>query len=387
MKPIYLDYAASTPIRKEVVEEMNKAFEVFGNPSSVHQEGQKAKELIDSARETIAKILNCSPDEIIFTSGATEAINLAIKGVMRANKHKGNHIVTTKVEHSAVLNACKALEKDNIKTKLVDVKSDGIVDINDVRAAMNDKTVLVSVMYANNEIGTIQPITEIGKICREKKIYFLVDASAAGLLDLDVKKLNCDMLALDGSKIYGPKGTGILYVKHGILLEPQINGGGQQSGVRSGTENVPSIVGFARALELLQQEKKEESQRLEKSRNKLMNKLLEKIPESSINGNRQNRLPNNVNISILGVEGRTIVKHLDHLGIAVSTGSACGNKSDEPSHVLIALGLNYQRCNGSLRITLGKETTDKDINYVIDVLPQVVESLWKATGRELNRRN
>lgn len=383
MKPIYLDYAASTPIRKEVVEAMNKAFEVFGNPSSVHQEGQKAKELVDNSRETIAKILNCMPDEIIFTSGATEAINLAIKGVMRSNKHKGNHIVTTKIEHSAVLNACKSLEKDNIKTKLVDVKPDGIVNPDDVRAAITDKTVLVSVMYANNEIGTIQPIQELGSICKAKKLHFLVDASAAGLLDLDVKKLGCDMLALDGSKIYGPKGTGILFVKHGLLLEPQINGGGQQFGIRSGTENVPSIVGFAKALELLQQERKEESQRLEKLRNKLITQLLMKIPESTINGNRQERLTNNVNISIPGVEGKTIVNHLDHLGIAISTGSACGSKSDEPSHVLLALGLNYKRCNGSLRITLGKYTTDKDINYLIQVLPEVIESLWKATGKEL----
>jgi cysteine desulfurase len=358
--------------------------EKYGNPSSMHHKGLEARNAIEGARKKIALSLNCKAEEIIFTGGGTESVNLAIKGVAFANKKNGNHIITSKFEHHAVLEACKYLEKNGFEVSYLGVSREGMVNPADVERAITDKTILVSVMYANNEIGTIQPVREIGEVCRRKGVLFHTDAcQAAGYLDIKASNLNADMMSLNGSKIYGPKGVGILFVKSGVSLEPIIHGGGQEKGLRSGTENVPAIVGFAKALELVQSEREREGARLLKLREMLIDGLL-KIPKSRLNGSRKKRLPNNANITFLDVEGEAMLLHLSEKGVCASTGSACSSTSLEASHVLTAIGVKPEAAHGSVRFSLGRETKERDIRYLLKIMPEIVEKLRKISPIKLN---
>jgi len=377
MKEIYLDHAATTPVRQEAIKAMQPYFsEKFGNASSLHLFGREARDAVEDARKKIAKIINAEPEEIIFTSGGTEADNMAIKEIAFANKSKErNEIITSNIEHDAVIESCKRLERSGFNIKYLDVNKEGIVNMNSLMKNITPKTFLVSVMHANNEIGTIQPIDEIGKICKTRKVYFHTDAVQTFCKEkIDVKKMNIDLLSASGHKIYGPKGIGFLFIKKGTNIQPLLDGGGHEFGMRSGTENVPAIVGFAKAAELAEKEMQKENLRLKKLRDKLIKSIL-KIKGSMLNGSASKRLSNNVNVSFSGVEGEGIILKLDKQGIAASTGSACSSKSLEPSHVLIALGLSHLEAHGSLRLTLGKSNTDKDLNYLLSVLPKIIEEL------------
>jgi cysteine desulfurase len=379
---IYLDHAATTYMDPAVKKAMDGFWiENFGNPSSLYEEGRNAKRAIDDSRKKIAKIINSRPEEIIFTAGGTESDNLAIFGIA---KLAGNsHVITTKFEHHAVLNACKKLEKQNVKITYLNVGKKGIVDPQDVKRALRKETILISVMFANNEIGTIQPIAEIAKIIKNFRKennsvypYFHTDAcQAAGYLDLNTEKLGVDLMTVNGSKIYGPKGIGFLYVKKGIKLEPLLFGGEQEMKMRPGTENVPAIVGLAKALELSQKNRIKESKRLTIIRDYFIKKLIKEIPKTYLNGDPIIRLPNNVNISVLGVEGESVVLYLDEAGISCSTGSACTSESLEPSHVIMALGRPHEYGHGSLRFTMGHSNTKTDIDYVMKILPEIIKKL------------
>ncbi|MFZ2804488.1 MAG: aminotransferase class V-fold PLP-dependent enzyme [Patescibacteria group bacterium] len=386
MKDIYLDHAATTYVDPRVLEAMLPYFsDVFANPSSFHMPGLRAKEAVTEARNVIAKILNCREEEVVFTSGGTESDNLALFGTIRANAAKGKHVITTAIEHHAVLEVLIHLQKKGeIELTILPVDKFGMVSVDEFEKALRPDTILVSIMYANNEIGTIQPIADIGRaILKWRKAqatptlfpYFHSDAcQAAGALDLDVEKLHVDLLTLNGSKIYGPKGVGMLYVRRGVKLEPLIRGGGQERNIRSGTENVPGIIGFSKALELAQAEKEAENARLTKLRERLSEGLLA-IPKTRLNGHPTERLPNSVNISFLDIEGEAAVLYLDAEGIYVSTGSACASTSLDPSHVILATGLSYEGAHGSMRFTLGHRTTEEDIEKVIAVMPGIVEKL------------
>lgn len=386
MKEIYLDHAATTYLDPRVLEAMTPYFSaVFANPSSFHTPGMRAKEGVTEARNKIAKILNCRDEEIVFTSGGTESDNLAVVGLVRANAAKGAHVVTTGIEHHAVLEPLIHLQKTGeIELTILPVDKFGQVSVEEFEKALRPDTVLVSIMYANNEIGTIQPVADIGRaILKWRKAqptpsplpYFHTDAcQASGTLDLDVEKLHVDLMTLNGAKIYGPKGIGMLYVRRGVKLEPLIRGGGQERNIRSGTENVPGIVGFAAALSLAQSEKEVENARLTRLRDKLTEGLL-RIPKTRLNGHPTERLPNSVNISFIDIEGEAAVLYLDAEGIYVSTGSACASTSLDPSHVILATGLSYEGAHGSMRFTLGKRTTDEDIEKVIEAMPGIVQKL------------
>lgn len=388
MKTIYLDNAATTAVDPAVVKEMLPFFsKKFGNPGSFHNVGLESKKAIDAARKSVSTILKCKTSEIIFTGGGTESVNLAIKGIALRNKNKGNHIITSKVEHPCVLETCSFLERNNFSVTYLNVDKHGLVSPDDIRSAITDKTILISIMYANNEIGTIQPIREIGRIAKEKNVLFHTDAcQAAGFLKLTPSELNVDLLTINGSKIYGPKGAGVLYKKDSVILEPLLHGGGQEFGLRSGTENVPAIVGFAKALELAQKSREEETKRLTKLRDTLIKGLL-KIPKSRLNGHPNLRLPNNVNITFLDVEGEAMLLHLNERGVCASTGSACASHSLEPSHVLKAIGLSYEGAHGSIRFTLGKDAKQKDIQYVIKIMPGIVEQLRKISPVNLSEEH
>ncbi|MEM4368960.1 MAG: IscS subfamily cysteine desulfurase, partial [Candidatus Woesearchaeota archaeon] len=369
---IYLDHAATTYTRPEVKEAMLPYFdENFGNPGSFNSFGLAASTAVANARLSVAKILNCNPREVVFTGSGTESINLAIKGVARAMKNKGRHIITSKIEHHAVLSTCEYLEKEEgFEVTYLDVDRYGMVLPEVLEKAIRDDTILVSIMYANNEIGTINPIKELATVAKAHNVYFHTDAcQAAGFLELDVQALGVDLLSINGSKIYAPKGIGALFVRQGVPIKPIIHGGGQEFGLRSGTENVPYIVGFSKALELAQAERKSESARLSKLRDKLINGILTSIPKSFLNGHPIQRLPNNANITILDVEGEAMLLMLNEHGICASTGSACTSQKLEPSHVILGIGLPYEAAHGSLRFTLGLKTTETDIDKVLEVLP------------------
>ncbi|MCD6410549.1 cysteine desulfurase [bacterium] len=382
-KQIYLDYAATTPTDPEVLKTMMPYFKKeFGNPSSLHRFGQIALVAIDEARRKVAKFLNCQEDEIVFTGSATEANNLAIFGVTKALKKKGikPHIITSKIEHHAVLHPFEESEKQGIEVSFIAPNKEGIIKLESVKKAIKENTVFVSLMYANNEIGTIQPIEEIGqflaKINKERKqrIYFHTDAvQAINYLDCNIKELGVDLLTLSAHKIYGPKGVGALFIKKGTPIKPIIYGGGHEFGLRSGTENVAGIVGLGKAIEL-GEKYKNDIERIKKLRDKIIEKVL-KIPNTRLNGLKEKRLPNNVNISISGVEGESLMIALDQQGIAVSTGSACSSRELKPSHVLLAIGLSPKEAHGSLRITLGRFTTEEEVDYFLKVLPNVVKRL------------
>jgi len=384
VKEIYLDYAATTYVDGRVMDVMRPYFlETFANPSSFHTPGLQAKTAVADARGMIAKFLNCRADEIVFTSGGTESDNLAVVGIPRAHKARGKHVITSAIEHHAVLETLRYSQKiGEIELTILPVDTFGSISVNQLKQALRPDTVLVSIMTANNEIGTIQPIADIGRAIlkwrKEQKTpypYFHSDAcQAAGVLDLDVEKLHVDLLTVSGSKIYGPKGVGILYVRRGTKIEPIIRGGGQEQNIRSGTENVSGIIGFAEAFRLMQEEKDTENARLTILRDRLVDGLLT-IPKTRLNGHPVKRLPNSVNFSFLDIEGEAAVLYLDAEGIYCSTGSACASASLNPSHVILATGLSYEGAHGSLRFTLGKRTMPEDIERVITVMPSIVEKL------------
>jgi cysteine desulfurase len=379
MKRIYLDNSATTPVDKRVLEAMKPFFsKIYGNASSLHKFGQEAKRNMEESREKIAQLIKAKREEIIFTSGGTESDNLAIKGICFADKEK-NHIITSNIEHPAVLHTCHWMEKQGFKVSYLPVDKFGLVDPSRVENMITENTGLVSIMLANNEIGTIEPIKEIGKICRDKGVIFHTDAvQAFGKIPIDVDKNNIDLLSISAHKIYGPKGVGALFIRNEISIEPILHGGGHENEIRSGTENVAGIVGFGAAAENAKKEMKKEIVRETKLRDKLINGVL-KIDKSHLNGHPTKRLPNNTNFWFNYIEGESLIAYLNAKGIAASTGSACSSKSLEPSHVLLAIGLKHEQAHGSLRMTLGKENTDKDINYVLEVLPTIIDKLRKIS--------
>ncbi len=376
-RTIYFDHAATTPVRPEVIEAMLPYFnEKFGNPSSIYSLGRDSKKAIEEARETVAKAINAQPREIFFTGSGTEADNWAIKGVAYANRQKGKHIITTAIEHHAVLHTCQYLESDGFEVTYLPVDSDGLVTAEQVRAAIKPDTILISIMFANNEIGTIQPIAEIGKIAKEKGITFHTDAvQAMGNIPINVAEMNIDLLSMSSHKFYGPKGIGALYVKKGVKITSFLHGGAQETGRRASTENVPAIVGLAKALEIAAADMEQYNKKLLALRNRTINEIEKKIPFIRLNGHREKRLPGNVNFSFEFIEGESLLLTLDMKGIAASSGSACTSGSLDPSHVLLAIGLAHEIAHGSLRITFGNENTDADVDYLMEVLPIIVQRL------------
>lgn len=377
MRRLYLDYAATTPMDPEVIKAMSPYFtDTFGNPSSIHSFGQQAKSAIEEAREKIASFLGAKTEEIIFTSGGTESNNFALKGIAFANQKKGNHIITSSIEHHAVTEPCKFLESIGFKVTCIGVDKDGLVNPEDIKKAITDKTILISVMHANNEIGTIEPIKEIGKLAHQHDIYFHTDAvQSFGHLPVNVDEFNVDLLSASSHKLYGPKGVGMLYVRKGTRMVSFMHGGDQERRRRASTENVPGIVGFGKAVEIARDKMDEETNSLTRLRDKLIKEILRRIDRTRLNGHPVKRLPNNVNVSIEFVEGESLLLNLDMEGIAASTGSACTSTSLEPSHVLLALGLSPELAHGSLRFTLGRYTKEEDIDYVLEVLPRIVGRL------------
>jgi cysteine desulfurase len=377
MKRIYLDYAATTPTHPEVLKAMLPYFtETFGNPSSLHSYGQEAKEAMEAARASVASLIGAHQEEVVFTSGGTEADNFAIKGTAYASEHKGNHIITSTVEHPAVLATCRFLEKRGFNVTYLPVDEYGTVDPDDVKKAITARTILISVMHANNEVGTIEPIAEIGIIARKAGVCFHTDAvQTAGHIPVDVDKLGVDLLSISAHKLYGPKGVGALYIRKGTKLVPFMHGGEQEQERRASTENVPGIVGFGRASAIARQEMNEASQQMTLQRDRLIKGLLECLDHARLNGHPVKRLPNNINISIASVEGESMLLNLDLAGICASTGSACSSGGNEPSHVLTAMGLSHEQAYGSLRFTLGRWTTDEDIERVLETLPGIVTKL------------
>ena len=377
MKRIYLDYAATTPTAPEVVEAMLPYFtDRFGNPSSIHSFGQEGKAAIEEAREKIANLIGAKQEEIIFTSGGTESNNSALKGVAYANQHKGNHIITTPLEHHAIIEPCNFLEKSGFKVTYLPVDKDGLLNPEEVKKAITTKTILISAMHANNEIGTIEPIAEIGRIARERDIYFHTDAvQTFGHLPINVDELNVNLLSISAHKLCGPKGVGALYVRKGTRMVSFMHGGEQERRRRASTENVPAIVGFGKAVEIAEEKMEEEAKELTILRDKLIKGIFEKIDHVCLNGHPTKRLPNNINVSIEFVEGESMLLNLDMEGIAASTGSACSSSSLEPSHVLLSLGLSPELAHGSLRFTLGRYTKEEEIDYVLEILPKIVDKL------------
>ncbi len=374
---IYMDHAATTRLTSEALDAMMPYFqEKFGNASSLHTFGRETRGAADNARAQIAEAINTTPEEIIFTSGGTEADNLAIKGIAEANEDKGNHIITSKIEHPAVLNTCKYLAKNGYDVTFLDVDEYGMISLEDLKDSITEKTILISIMFANNEIGTIQPIKQIGEIAREKGIIFHTDAvQAAGSVPIDVEAMNIDVLSASAHKMYGPKGIGMLYVRRGVKIASHMHGGSHEGKKRAGTENVPSIVGFGQAFELAVQNMEENTKNITELRERLIEGIKAEIPNVKLNGHRTKRLPGNVNFCFEFIEGESLILMLDMRGIAASTGSACAAGSLEPSHVLMAIGLKHEIAHGSLRLTLGKSNTKDDVDTVIEQLKDVVGKL------------
>jgi len=373
-----MDYAAGMPLDPRVFKAMKPYFtENYGNPSSAHSFGANAKNALMKSRERVACLVGAEkPEEVIFTSGGTESNNLAIKGVAYRNKEKGNHIITTTIEHMSVINICKHLQKQGFEISYLPVGKEGMVDPERVKDEIHDKTVMISVLYANGEIGTIQSIEEIGRIAHESQVYFHVDAvAAAGKIPINVDGEHIDLLSVSSNDMYGPKGVGALYIRKGTRIQPVIQGGGQERGVRSGTENIPGIVGMGRAAEIAKEEMAAEGKRLSQLRDKLIMGVLETIERSYLNGHPTERLPNNANLRFSYIEGESLILGLDMLGIQVSSGSACTSKTLEPSHVLLAIGLAHEEAHGSLVFTMGKQNSEEDVDYVLETLPGVVKRL------------
>ena len=377
MDRIYLDNAATTAVSPEVLTAMLPYFtECYGNPSSIHSTGRDAHKAVDASRRQVAAAINADPSEIYFTAGGSESDNWAIKGTAFAKRDKGNHIITTAIEHHAVLHTCQWLEKQGFEVTYLPVDENGLVSVEDVEKAITDKTILISVMAANNEIGTIEPIAEIGALARSRGILFHTDAvQAVGAIPLDVKAMNIDMLSMSGHKFHGPKGIGALYIRKGVRLDTLIAGGAQERGKRAGTENLPGIVGIGKAIEIATRDMEANAARMTALRDKLIHGILESIPDVRLNGHPTRRLPNNVNVSVRYIEGEALLLRLDLAGIAGSSGSACTSGSLDPSHVLLAIGLPHEIAHGSLRLTLGTDTTEADIDEVLDKLPGIVKNL------------
>jgi cysteine desulfurase len=387
---VYLDNSATTPVDKEVFEAMLPFLtEKFGNASSIHFFGQEARAAVDRARHQVAELVNARPAEIVFTSGGTESNNLAVRGLIEANDKYGRHIITSQIEHSAVKEVCADLEKRGCEVTYLPVYEDGIVRIEDVKAAVREDTILISIMTANNEIGTVQPVAEIGRFVRElrdggKKIWFHTDAvQAAGKIKVDVEEIGCDLLSISAHKIYAPKGVGALYVRRGVRLHKQNIGGHQERERRGGTENVPYIAAFGKACELAKQNLEKDSARLAELRNKFESEVGEKISDLVFNGKRENRLPNIANISFRFIEGEGLLINLDMQGVAVSTGSACSSGSLEPSPIIRALGSNDELARGAIRFSFGKENTSEDVEYLLEILPKAVENLRRLSPQFL----
>jgi cysteine desulfurase len=380
MKKVYMDYAATTPVDPRVLKAMKPYFlKYYGNSMALHSCGIKAKEALEESREKIASLINANPKEVIFTGSATESDNMALKGIAFANKKKGKHIIVSSIEHHAVLGPANWLEKQGFEVTYLPVDKYGIVDLNKLETAIRKDTILVSIMHANNEIGTIEPIEEIGKMCREKGVYFHTDATQSfGKVPIDVKKMNVDLLTANAHKVYGPKGTGMLFVREGTEIEPLLHGGGHEFGLRSSTVNVANIVGFATVADIQKKEMKSDAKKQIILRDKLIKETL-KIEDSHLNGHRLKRLPNNAHFWFSYIEGESLIIQLDMNGIAASTGSACSSSSLEPSHVLLAIGLKHEEAHGSLRLTIGKYTKKEDVDYVSEVLPRAVENLRKIS--------
>jgi len=377
MKKIYLDYAATTPVDPLVIEAMQPYFfEKFGNASSLHAYGQEAKKALEDSRVVLADFIGAKPEEIVFTSGGTESDNSALLGIALALEKKGNHIITSAIEHHAVSEPLKFLEKKGFIVTCLKVDKDGLVSVDDLKKAITDKTILVSIMHANNEIGTIEPIAELGKIVKEKGVYFHTDAvQTVGHIPTNVDELNIDFLSLSGHKFYGPKGVGALYIRKGCRIDTFMRGGDQEKGRRASTHNISGIVGLAKAIQLCKNNMLDEIKTQSALRDKLIKEIPLRVPEVRLNGHPVKRLPNNVNFSIQYIEGESMLLSLDILGIACSTGSACTSSSLEPSHVLLAIGLDHATAHGSLRITLGRWTKESDVDYFLEKLPQVVQKL------------
>ena len=380
-KSIYFDHAATTAVKKEVLQEMLPYFtEKYGNASTVYRIGQVSKAALDDARARVAKVFNCKPNEIFFTGCGSESDNWAIKGAARANKAKGNHIITTAIEHHAVLHTCKTLEKEGFEVTYLPVDEYGLVSADDVKNAIKDNTILISIMYANNEIGTIEPIAEIAEIAKEKGILMHTDAvQAAGAVPIDLSELKVDMMSLSAHKFNGPKGVGALYIRSGVRIENFIDGGAQERGKRAGTENLPGIIGLAKALELASASMEEKDKKITALRDYIIKNIEEKIPYCRLNGHRTQRLPGNVNFSFEFIEGESLLLWLDINGIAASSGSACTSGSLDPSHVLLAIGLKHETAHGSLRVSLGEENTYEEADYFIEKLVGIVDKLRKMS--------
>ncbi|HEX7482006.1 MAG TPA: cysteine desulfurase family protein [Candidatus Bathyarchaeia archaeon] len=375
---IYMDYSAGKPVDPRVTDAMLPFFNSsFGNPSSVHTLGQEAKQALQNSREVVAKLINSeTPEAIVFTSGATESNNLAIRGIAGRNKSRGNKILTSSVEHMSVVNPCKLMIRNGFQVIFLPVDKFGVLDLEKLEAELDDQTTIVSIVYANPEIGTIEPIKEISKIVHAKKAFLHVDATAAcGQVPIDVQTENIDLLTISSNDMYGPKGVGALYIKPGTTIEPVNQGGGQERGLRSGTENIPGIVGFAKAAEITKNEMANESQRLTLLRNNLIKGLIEPIPYAYLNGHPTQRLPNNVSVRYSFIEGESILLSLDIMGVFASSGSACAAKTLQPSHVLLALGLQPEDAHGSLMATLGRENTQEDVDKLTSLMPDIVKRL------------
>ena len=386
---IYMDHAATTPMHPKVVEAMLQHFgESFGNPSAIYGLGRDAYKVVADSRETVARFLGCKESEVIFTSGGTESDNAALKGVAYALRARGNHIITSTIEHHAVLHTCHHLEGVGFEVTYLPVDEYGLVSADDLEVALSDQTILVSIMAANNEIGTVQPIADLAKVAkaRSKDIVFHTDAvQGAGALDLNVKRMGVDMLSLSAHKFHGPKGVGILFLREGTRFVPQVLGGGQEGNRRAGTENVPGIVGTATALRLAEEGRESNCSHCLRLRDRLMEGILSKIPDTRLNGHATQRLPNNVNVSFSYIEGEAVLLNLDMRGIAASAGSACASESEDPSHILMAIGVPRDIARGSLRLTVGSGNSDDDVEYVLEVLPEVVERL-RAMSPLVGRR-
>jgi len=377
---VYMDYAATTPVDPRVFKAMKPYFsEKYGNSVSLHKQGREAKEALKKSRKTIAEMMNAKPNELIFMGSATESTNMALKGIAFANNKKGNHIVVSSIEHHCVLEPARWLQKQGFEITRLPVDNFGLIDTNQLENAIRKDTILVSIMHANNEIGTIQDIEKIGKLCKEKNVYFHCDAAQSfGKIPIDVKKLNIDLLSISAHKMYGPKGVGGLYIKKGTKIEPLLHGGGHEFRKRSSTVNVAGIVGFAEATRIQKKEMASDAQKQTILRDKLINELLN-IEDAHLTGHLTKRLPNNASFWFAYIEGESLLMQLDMNGVSASTGSACSSESLEASHVLLAIGLKPQEAHGSLRLSLGKYTTNEDANYVLEVVPKAVERLRKIS--------
>ena len=379
MKVRYFDHAATTPVKIEVLREMFPYFtRVYGNPSSLYSKGREAKRAIDNARNRVAKAINAKSKEIYFTSCGSESDNLAIKGIAYANKNKGKHIITSRIEHPAVLNTCKSLEKEGYEVTYLNINKCGRISIEELQNSIREGTILISIMFANNEIGTIEPIEEIGNIARKNKIVFHTDCvQAVGNIKIDVEKMNIDALSISGHKFYVPKGIGALYIREVIKFQKMQDGGHQERDKRAGTENLAGIVGIGKAIEIANDNLKKYNERLTCLRNILISKIEENFPNAKLNGSKNNRLPGNINFSFPNIDSQELLLKLDEYGICVSSGSACSSGSDEPSHVLMSLGISKELAKGSIRITLGEQNTKQDVEFLVKCLKEIIPKITK----------